>query len=342
MTHLPSPGTLKREMALSAAGKRFIAASRQRASAILMGKDPRLACIVGPCSIHDLSSALEYAKRLKCLSRETERTYFLVMRVFCEKPRTKTGWKGLIYDPDLNGTCDLAKGLRLARKLFLALADLEIPAAAELLDPLIAPYFDDLITWGFIGARTSASQPHRQLASALPFPVGFKNNVYGEIKAALNGIHNARTAHVYFGISETGSIAALQSQGNPLTHLVLRGSESKPNFDGSSIERAARELKRHGLEPRLLVDCSHGNSAKDHRRQPEVFQSVLSQIEQGSQRVAGVMIESHLFPGNQRHPEDLSALSYGLSITDSCIGWEETEELLLRSVLPMSISSVQN
>lgn len=339
MTVLPSPFALKREMALSAAQERFILASRKRAADILFHKEPQIACIVGPCSIHDLSSALEYARRLKELSYEAGRSFFLVMRVFCEKPRTKTGWKGLIYDPDLDGTCDLAKGLRLARSLFLSLADLQIPAATELLDPLIAPYFDDLITWGFIGARTGASQPHRQIASSLPFPVGFKNSIYGEIGAALNGIHNARTPHVYFGINEMGSIAALRSKGNPWTHLVLRGCESSPNFDGDSVARACADLRRHGLEPRLLVDCSHGNSAKDHRRQGAIFQDLLTQIERGSRAIAGIMLESHLFAGNQRHSEGSSSLSYGLSITDSCIGWEETQELLL---LPTSISSVQN
>ncbi len=339
MISLPSPFALKSEMALSLTQKRFISASRNRASDILRGKDPRIACITGPCSIHDISSAVEYAKRLKEISFETERSFFLVMRVFCEKPRTRSGWKGLIYDPDLDGTCDLAKGLRLARSLFLMLADLQIPAATEFLDPLIAPYFDDLITWGFIGARTSASQPHRQLASSLPFPVGFKNTVYGEIGAALNGIHNARDPHVYFGIGEGGGIAALRSKGNPSTHLVLRGSETKPNFDMDSISRACIELAHHGLESRLLVDCSHGNSAKDHRRQGTVFQNLLAQIEKGNRSIAGLMLESNLTAGNQRHLEDPATLSYGLSITDSCIGWEETEELLL---LPTSISSVQN
>lgn len=339
MTNLPSPFALKREMALSAAQARFIHSSRKKAADILFGKDPRIACIVGPCSIHDLPSALEYAGRLKELSREAERSFFLVMRVFCEKPRTRSGWKGLIYDPDLDGTSDLAKGLRLARSLFLKLADLQIPAATEFLDPLIASYFDDLATWGFIGARTSASQPHRQLASSLPFPVGFKNSVYGEIGAALNGIHNARNPHVYFGIGESGSIAALRSPGNPLTHLVLRGSDAKPNFDRESIAAASIDLKRHGLEPRLVVDCSHGNSAKDHRRQGAVFQDLLAQIEKGSRKIAGVMLESNLSAGSQRHAEDPASLNYGLSITDSCIGWEETEELLL---LPTSINSVQN
>lgn len=339
MTDLPSPFALKREMVLSKRGANFIFSSRKRAADILSGKDPRIACIVGPCSIHNLDSALEYAKRLKELSHESERSLFLVMRVFCEKPRTRSGWKGLIYDPDLDGTCDLAKGLRLARSLFLALADLQIPAATEFLDPLIAPYLDDLVTWGFIGARTSASQPHRQLASSLPFPVGFKNNVYGEISGAINGILNARTPHTYFGINESGSIAALRSRGNPFTHLVLRGSESKPNFDEGSIALTCGDLKHHGLEERLLVDCSHGNTAKDHRRQGEVFQDLLAQIQRGNKSIAGVMLESHLIAGNQRHFEDPACLSYGLSITDSCIGWEETEELLL---LPTSISSIQN
>jgi len=341
MTSLPSPAALKRELPLSSTQKSFIAESRKNAAAILRHQDSRLACIIGPCSIHDPVSALEYAKKLKNLSFEVESSLFLVMRLFCEKARSSMGWKGLIYDPDLDGSCDLAKGLRVARGLFLLLADLQLPAAAELLDPLVVPYFDDLITWGFIGARTCASQPHRQLASSLSFPIGFKNSIYGEINAAIHGIESGRCPHTYFGIDKKGSIAALHSHGNPLTHLVLRGAESGPNFDAKSIESACLALKRHTLESRLLVDCSHGNSSKDHGRQALVFQNVLRQIDAGSRAIAGVMIESHLMAGNQRHPEHPASLHYGLSITDSCIGWEETQELLL-GCLPISISSVQN
>lgn len=342
MVPLPSPAQLKSEMPISAVQQRFIDASRKTAKRVLHGHDERLACIIGPCSIHEPSSALEYAKRLKLLSQEIQASFFPVMRVFCEKPRTRCGWKGMIYDPDLNDSCDLAKGLRQVRALLLSLVELEVPAATEFLDPLIAPYFEDLITWGFIGARTSASQPHRQLVSSFSFPVGFKNSIYGEIGAALNGIYNAREPHVYFGLSMDGTIASLRSKGNPWAHLVLRGSEKNSNFDPLSIGLAAEELTAMGLEKRLLIDCSHGNSGKNHRLQPSVFQNILAQIEAGSKCIAGVMIESHLFEGSQPHHEDPQKLSYGLSITDSCLGWEETRELFVSAGLPTSISSVQN
>ncbi len=341
MTPIPSPAVLKREMPLSEKERQFIASSRGCAMRILEQKERRLACILGPCSIHDIDSALDYATRLKGLSAEMDPSFFPVMRVFCEKPRTRAGWKGMIYDPDLDGSDNVVKGLRQARSLLLTLAQMEIPTATEFLDPLIAPYFDDLITWGFIGARTSASQPHRQLASSLPFPVGFKNSVYGEINAALHGIYNARGPHVYFGINDAGSISALRSHGNPWTHLVLRGSETGPNYDKHSIQRALTDLREQNLEPRVLIDCSHGNSGKDHTRQPDVFHDVMRQVEAGTKGIVGVMLESHLVSGNQRHSEDPQSLSYGLSITDSCLGWEETEELLAYS-LPTSMSSVQN
>lgn len=341
MTQLPSPTALKRQFSLSLPQRNFIQAARRTASAILKREDNRLACIIGPCSIHEITGAVEYAKRLSCLSKEISRSLFLVMRVFCEKPRTKAGWKGMLYDPDLDGTWNVAKGLSQTRQLLLALADCEIPCAAEFLDPLAAPYYDDLITWGFIGARTAASQPHRQLASAFPFPIGFKNTIFGEIDVAINGILSARTEQIYLGIDNSGRAAAKRSRGNLHTHLVLRGSEERPNFDAASVQEAIRSLERYDLEPNLLIDCSHGNSGKDQRRQRLCFDAVLNQVKAGVNEIAGLMIESHLLEGKQPHGK---ALHYGLSITDSCIGWEETEDLLLSAnatLCPMSISSVQ-
>ena len=343
MTHsLICPLTLKNQLSQSTDNESFIKKSRSIASDILLGNDPRIVCIVGPCSIHDVKSARDYAERLKYLSHEVKDSLFLVMRVYCEKPRTKGNWKGLLYDPDLDGSNDIAKGLFLTRRLLLDLTTLEVPCAAEFLDPLAVSYFDDLITWGFIGARTASSQTHRQLASSFAFPIGFKNNVYGEIDSAINGILTARQPHVYLGIDESGSIAVQQSEGNPWTHLVLRGSESKTNYDPVSIATALETLNKNHLEPRLMIDCSHGNSGKDHRRQRPIFDSILHQIKTGDE-IFGLMLESHLLAGKQ--PQlDPQELAYGCSITDPCIGWEETEELLLEAsalLSPTVISSVQ-
>ena len=304
--------------------REFIRSARLQAIQILEREDPRHVCVVGPCSIHDRTAALEYAERLGRLAQELKHPLFLVMRVFCEKPRTNAGWKGWLTDPDLDGTNDVVKGISATRDLLLALAEWEIPCAAEFLDPLAAPYYQDLITWGFIGARTVASQPHRQLASAFDFPIGFKNTIFGELDAAIKGILAARSPHCYLGIDDQGHAAAKWSSGNPHTHLVLRGSESRPNFDSVSIQTALEQLRQHRLEPRFLIDCSHGNSGKDHRRQQEVIEAILKDVPEG---FLGFMIESHLHEGKQVH---LEHLHYGLSITDSCISWSETEEILRR------------
>lgn len=332
---LPSPAALKQEYPLQCPD--FIAASRSTAKQILQRKDPRLALIVGPCSIHDPEAALEYAERLKKLKPEIEKTFFPIMRLFIEKPRTRVGWKGILYDPHLDGSHDITAGLRMSRDLILKIAEMGIPCATELLEPIVAPYFDDLVIWGFIGARTSASQPHRQMASGLNFPVGFKNDCYGEFEACVAGIGASRMAHSHIGIDATGKVAAIHTRGNPLTHLVLRGSETSPNYDPFSVEKAVRCLQQHRLEPRIMIDCSHGNCGKDHQKQQTAFESVMRQAADNPFLV-GLMLESHLFSGKQPLGEDPSLLNYGVSITDPCLGWEETETLL-RS---MSISSVQN
>jgi 3-deoxy-7-phosphoheptulonate synthase len=337
---LPSPDELKEELPNNSL---FIPNARNQAAELLERKNRRLVSIVGPCSIHDPEAALEYATRIKHLAPSLP-SLFLVMRLFFEKPRTGLGWKGMLYDPHLDGSCDVKKGLKETRELLLALARLEIPVATELLDPLAAPYYQDLITWGFIGARTAASQPHRQLASSFSFPVGFKNSIFGELGPAIQGILNARAPHIFLGIDGNGRVARHQSQGNPLTHLVLRGSESDTNFDLASVQEALSLLIQHELEPHLLIDCSHGNSGKDHSRQGAVFGKVLEHIQEGVEGICGLMLESHLHAGKQPHSKNPS---YGLSITDSCIGWEETEDLLcladetLSSTLPTSIHSVQ-
>jgi 3-deoxy-7-phosphoheptulonate synthase len=331
---LPSPAQIKREFPLKDSG--FIGASRAQAEQILRRTDQRLVVIVGPCSIHDPESAIEYARRLKKLKPEIDKTFFPIMRLFIEKPRTRLGWKGLLYDPHLDGSNDIAAGLRKSRELFLKIADLGVPCATELLEPIVAPYFDDLIVWGLIGARTSASQPHRQIASGLTFPIGFKNDFRGELDVAISGILTSRIPHSHIGINSMGHIASVQTPGNPLSHLVLRGSESHPNYDAASVAKALHTLREHRLEPRLLIDCSHGNCGKDHRRQRVVFESVMEQAAE-NKAIAGLMLESHLFAGKQPLGDDRSLLNYGVSITDPCLDWEETESLL-RS---MSISSVQ-
>ncbi len=332
---LPTPTQIKNEYPLTVAES--IDSWRKKAEQILKREDPRLAAIVGPCSIHDPESAYEYALRLKKLSAEIEGAFFPIMRLFIEKPRTKLGWKGMLYDPKLDASNDIAKGIRQSRELILKIAELGIPCATELLEPLVIPYLDDLIVWGLIGARTSASQPHRQMASGLHFPIGFKNDFRGDIDVAIAGILTSRIPHSHIGINESGHIAALHTKGNPLTHLVLRGSDIAPNYDPASVKSALKNLERHRLEQTLLIDCSHGNSGKDHLRQKEVFESVMEQAAE-NRAIAGVMLESHLFAGKQSLTEDPSHLSYGVSITDPCIGWEETENLL-RST---SINFVQN
>lgn len=325
---LPVPQELKEEFPLSPRARAFIQKSRQTAERVLLRKDPRLAAIFGPCSVHDPKALLEFADRFLKLRPTIEGSLFPILRFFLEKPRTRLGWKGLLYDPRLDGSNDIAKGLSTSRRLFVELAEKGIPCASELLDPLAVPYFDDLIVWGMIGARTSASQPHRQMASGLPFPVGFKNDVYGQVGSAITGILAARIPHSHLGINEEGHIAALQTKGNPLTHLVLRGAEESPNYDSSSVELAAKALRAQGINPLLLVDCSHGNSGKDPEKQHIALRSMLEQVAKGTQAIAGFMLESHLFSGRQNLG---GALKYGVSITDSCLGWDETQSLLLEA-----------
>ncbi len=338
---LPSPRDLELLYPLSAENHLFIQASRQTASQILKGLDGRLAILVGPCSIHDPNQALEYGSRLKALQKRLQGQFFLIMRVFLEKPRTRLGWKGMLYDPYLDGSSDLQEGLIQGRKLLRELNDLGVPCATEFLEPLTALYLSDLITWGLIGARTAASPTHRQLASGLPFPVGFKNSVHGELETALSGIVTARTPHTHFSIDPNGRLASVQTTGNPLSHLVLRGSDLKPNCDPESVQNALHHLREYHLEERVLIDCAHGNSGKDLQRQLAAFQISLKQILAGNQAIRGMMLESHLVSGKQPLGDEPDLLTYGVSITDPCLGWKETEELLLEAAPLISMSSVQ-
>jgi 3-deoxy-7-phosphoheptulonate synthase len=331
---LPTPAQIKREFPLRI--PEVIASWRMTARNVLERTDSRLALIIGPCSIHDPKSALEYAARLKKLSPEIDQTFFPIMRIFIEKPRSRIGWKGMVYDPHLNGSNDIAEGLRQSRELILKIAEIGIPCASELLEPLVLPYIEDLVVWGLIGARTSASQPHRQMVSGLDFPVGFKNDIRGNIDVALGGILTSRIPHTHIGIDSDGHIASIHTKGNPYSHLVLRGAENAPNFDRASVNAALQKLLNQQLEERLLIDCSHDNCGKDHLREQAVFESVMKQAVE-NKAIAGVMLESHLFAGKQALYGDPSHLSYGVSITDACIGWEETETLL-RSLSTSTLS----
>jgi 3-deoxy-7-phosphoheptulonate synthase len=329
---LISPAILKQQFPLRA--KQFVQNARAACRDILQRKDPRLAVIMGPCSIHDPNAAFEYAQRLKTLSNEIDDQFMLIMRVFIEKPRTCLGWKGYLYDPLLNGSYDIESGIRRSRELMLEITDLGVPIATEFLNPILSPFFDDLVSWGLIGARTSASQPHRQMASNFPFPVGFKNDCQGRIDEAIAAIIYSQNRHQYVAINEHGSLAKISSSGNKDSHLVLRGSVSASNYDSRSIQEALDQLTSQNIHTGLLIDCSHGNCGKNHERQAAVFTSVIKQAKTNNS-IAGLMLESHLFEGKQALGE---TLQYGVSITDPCIGWEETETLLLST----SMRSVQN
>jgi 3-deoxy-7-phosphoheptulonate synthase len=326
---LPSPSELWKELPLQEHQKNFIASSRRQIEQILDASDPRLLLIVGPCSIHDIQSAKDYALKLRELSKQVSDNFFVLMRVYFEKPRTTVGWKGLLYDPHLNGSHDISHGLRTARQLLLELAELEIPAASEVLDPISCYYFSDLISWACIGARTSESQIHRQLASALPMPTAFKNSTTGNIEVAVHGVVTASSPHTFLGINAEGKASVIKSEGNPYGHVVLRGGDNKPNYDPDSISKSLDLLKQHRLPPRLIIDCSHDNSMRRHEQQPHVFQSVIHQFLEGEKSLRGLILESHLSAGNQPLTDNLAALKYAVSITDPCLDWDSTEQLIL-------------
>jgi 3-deoxy-7-phosphoheptulonate synthase len=328
MELLPSYKELKNQLPLAPKQHAFVKKSKQTISEILQGKDARLLLIVGPCSIHDPLSAKEFATYLKQLATLVAPHFFLVMRVYFEKPRTSAGWKGFLYDPLLDGSNHMRTGIEQTRQLLLELADLQVPTATEFLDPLTAFYYEDLISWGSIGARTSSSPIHRQLASGLSMPIGFKNGITGNISAAVYGVLAASYPQTYMGLSEEGQPVIIQTSGNADAHIVLRGGESRPNYDSSSIAEAVTKLTHAQLPPRLLVDCSHHNSDKKHDRQPMVFQSVLRQITEGNYAIRGIMIESHLYAGSQPLKTHSNQLIYGVSITDACLDWKSTAQLI--------------
>ncbi|WP_106478931.1 3-deoxy-7-phosphoheptulonate synthase [Phytohalomonas tamaricis] len=325
---LPTPFELKQSLPLSSILASRIETQREEIRAILDGRDDRLIVVVGPCSIHDSAAALDYAERLKQLADNVSDRLLLVMRVYVEKPRTTVGWKGLAYDPYLDGSDDMATGLRIARKLMHDVAELGLPVATELLQPMAANYFDDLIAWAAIGARTTESQIHRELISGLKAPAGFKNGTDGGIDVVLQAIESAASGHRHFGMDEHGRPALIETEGNAHTHLVLRGGHQGPNFTHEYVTHARLQLEKSGIVPSIMVDCSHANSNKDPRRQPEVLFDVLEQRLAGETALTGVMIESHLFEGRQSINEHMR---YGVSVTDACLGWDTTAHLLERA-----------
>ena len=324
---LVSPATLLDELPLSEMGSRTVAAAREEVVRILDRQDDRLIVVVGPCSVHDVEAAMEYARRLGTVAKELAADLRIVMRVYFEKPRTTVGWKGLINDPGLDGSFRINDGLRLARRLLLDLAELGVPAGCEFLDPVSPQYTSDLVSWGAIGARTTESQVHRELASGLSMPVGFKNGTGGTVQIAIDAVRATAHPHSFIGVTEQGLAAFVSTRGNPYGHVILRGGARGPNYDRASVQAALAALRDAGLPERLVVDASHGNSERDHLRQPAVVQEIAEQIAAGERGISGVMVESFLVAGRQELT-DPSGLVYGQSITDACIGWEDTVTVL--------------
>jgi len=327
---LATPEEVKRRLPLTARAADTVTRGRDAVRAILERRDPRLFVVVGPCSIHDVASAREYADRLQVLAERVAPTLLLIMRVYFEKPRTTVGWKGLINDPDLDDSFHIEKGILLARELLLHVAELGLPAGTEALDPIMPQYLSELITWTAIGARTTESQTHREMASGLSTPVGFKNGTDGALATSINALESVRHPHHFLGITQQGQSAVFRTRGNQHAHLVLRGGGGRVNYDAVSIALAERQLAQANLPTNIVVDCSHGNSNKDPGVQPLVAENCVTQILDGNRSIVGLMLESHLKAGNQPIPKDLSTLEYGVSITDPCMDWQTSETLLLK------------
>ncbi|MDG0799473.1 3-deoxy-7-phosphoheptulonate synthase [Pectobacterium punjabense] len=327
---LITPDELKAKFPLNDAEQRDIAQARSTIADIIHGRDDRLLIVCGPCSIHDTDAALEYARRLQSLAAELSDRLYIVMRVYFEKPRTTVGWKGLINDPFMDGSFDVEAGLHIARGLLLELVNMGLPLATEALDPNSPQYLGDLFSWSAIGARTTESQTHREMASGLSMPVGFKNGTDGSLGTAINAMRAAAMPHRFVGINQIGQVCLLQTQGNVDGHVILRGGK-KPNYSAQDVAECEKQMQEAGLRPALMIDCSHGNSNKDYRRQPLVVESAIEQIKAGNRSIIGLMLESHLNEGSQSSEQPRSDMRYGVSVTDACISWESTETLL-RSV----------
>jgi len=324
---LPSPKTIKAILPLTQSARETVINSRNALVSILDRKDKRLIVVVGPCSIHDIDAAKDYASRLKHLSDDLSDVFHVLMRVYFEKPRTTVGWKGLINDPNIDDTFQIDKGVHIARSLLIHLNEIGLPVATEALDPIMPQYLGDLISWTAIGARTAESQTHREIASGLSTPVGFKNGTDGSLSVAINAIKSARDSHHFLGLNDSGQVTVYKTKGNRYSHVVLRGGP-EPNFDKKSIALCEKKLKAEGLPPRIMIDCSHGNSNKDFNLQPMVAHSSIDQVLDYNHSIIGFMLESNIEEGNQQIPEDLSELKYGVSLTDACMNWETTEALL--------------
>ena len=338
--HMPSPEEIKARVPMTVPANAAVVAGRKAVMDILDRRDPRVFVVVGPCSIHDAEAGLDYARRLKKLADEVSQTMVLVMRVYFEKPRTSTGWKGFINDPFMNDSFRIDVGMERARKFLLDVSEIGLPTGTEALDPIAPQYYGDLISWTAIGARTSESQTHREMSSGLSTPVGFKNATSGDLTVATNAILSASRPHSFLGLNNEGRVAIVRTTGNRHGHIVLRGGESGPNYDTVSIAMAEAAIAKAKLPANIVVDCSHANSSKKPELQPLVMADVVNQIRAGNKSILGVMIESNIEAGNQSIPADLKQLKYGCSVTDGCIGWETTEKtirdaaVLLRDVLP--------
>ncbi|NIH21608.1 MULTISPECIES: 3-deoxy-7-phosphoheptulonate synthase [Providencia] len=324
---LITPESLKEKYPLSNSNLHAIATSRQIIADIIHQRDPRLLVVCGPCSIHDVDAAIEYGERLQKLAEELSDSLYIVMRVYFEKPRTTVGWKGLISDPFMDGTFEMEKGLHIARDLLTNLVNMGLPLATEALDPNNPQYLGDLFSWSAIGARTTESQTHREMASGLSMPVGFKNGTDGSLSTAINALKAAAMPHRFMGINQSGQVCLLHTKGNNNGHVILRGGKT-PNYSAEDIAACEVEMKKAGLEPSLMVDCSHGNSNKDYRRQPLVIESIIEQIVNGNESITGIMLESHLNEGSQTSEQPRDAMKHGVSVTDACINWQTTESVL--------------
>ncbi|MBF2015994.1 MAG: 3-deoxy-7-phosphoheptulonate synthase [Rivularia sp. T60_A2020_040] len=326
---LLTPQEVKSKLPLTPSAEANVLKYRQELKDILDFRDRRKFIVIGPCSIHNTELALEYARKLKKLQEQVENKLLLIMRVYFEKPRTTVGWKGLINDPDMDDSFQIEKGILIARELLLKINALGLPAGTEALDPIIPQYIGELIAWSAIGARTTESQTHREMSSGLSMPVGFKNGTDGNIQVALNALHSAKSTHHFLGLNQQGQVSIVETKGNDYGHIILRGGGGKPNCDRENVKATEEQLKKADLPPRIVVDCSHGNSHKDYKLQAGVLEDVVQQIAEGNTSIVGMMLESNLNEGNQKIPTNLKELKHGVSITDGCIGWEETERIIL-------------
>ena len=325
---LITPADLIKQYPVGELASATVLSGRQQVADILDGRDDRLIVVTGPCSIHNEDLALEYAEKLCGLAKEVQDRLLVVMRVYFEKPRTTVGWKGLPYDPQLNGSFNIEEGLGLSRSIMIKIAEMGMFAGTEFLDPIVPQYLADLVSWGTIGARTTESQIHRQMASGLSMPVGFKNGTDGNTQIAIDAITSFRSAHGFLGIDIQGQTSIIKTSGNPHGHLVLRGGSSGPNYSSTFVEDARAQMEGSGITPNIIIDCSHGNSNKDHTKQATAFKDVVSQKARGNSSIVGSMLESNINEGNQKLTSDPSELLHGVSITDACINWDENTELL--------------